>query len=102
MTTLARVDFPIDKTPLCALAAERVSEGADRSAVAPLKPSARMGWRWSTPEGAWRLARTAGRKSADAHRNLWVPGSYARYAEQIATVSAHVRGEWCFITSPEQ
>src|SRR5262245_35528756 len=57
MTTLARVGFPIDETPLCALAAERVSEGADRSARAPLKPSARIGWRWFAPESAWRLAR---------------------------------------------
>jgi hypothetical protein len=45
---------------------------------------------------------TTGRKSADAPHNLWVPGSYARYAEQIATVSHSVHHFRCLITSSEQ
>src|SRR5215510_7183819 len=87
MTTLARVGFPIDRTPLCALAAERVSDGADRSAVAPIEAQRPHGL--AVVHARRRLApgATAGRKSADAHCNLWVLGSYARYAEQIATVS---------------
>src|SRR5262245_44139976 len=93
MTTLARVGFPIVKTPLCALAAERVSEGADPVGSCPRK--AQRPHRLAVIHARRRLAPgvTTGRKSACAPPNLWVPGSYARYAEQIATVS-HRCASW--------
>src|SRR5262245_14454991 len=89
-------------TPLCACSGARERRRTPVDCGPSLKPSARIGWRWSTPEGAWRLAR---RPVGKALMLIAIYGFLAAMQDmqnRLPQCRTGVRGEWCLTTSSEQ